>query len=195
MYISATCAQGPRVNRRAYSGDVMSVAPPPRPRVEYLSPESPEDLVGRFAVALSSSGCPVEGSATQRHVSLRVPSSDRHFWSPFLSLEVWEEGDGAIARGRFGPHPNIWTFFVFTHAAIFVVGLFVSSYGVAQWMMGATPWALLALPAMAALHAFVFGAEYIGKGLGSEQMLVIHDFARGVVAQATPGPSADPPGD
>ena len=155
-------------------------SPRPRPLVRFETPRDPDAVVARFAEALKEPG-PVVGGAAQRHVQLMIAEADRHFWSPFLSLEVVAEGEGAVVRGRFGPHPHVWTFFMFVHFAVLVGGIFIAAYGAARWMMDEPAWGLWAIPGAALLHAFVYGAEFIGKGLGSEQMFVVRDFVQGVL--------------
>ncbi len=164
----------------------MSV-PRPRPLVIFESGDDPDRVVTRFVDALRTPPPPVIGTAVQRHVNLHVHERERHFWSPWLSLEIVErDGGGAVVRGRFGPHPSIWTAFVFTHFLVLVLGLFGTAYGYAQHVIEEPAWALWCAPGAVFLHAFVFGAEFIGKGLGSEQMFQIRDFVRDVVGAGEP---------
>ncbi len=139
-------------------------------------PLSPEEVLARFEEALTVAGCPVRGAVVQGHIDLYVRDVDHHFWSPWLSLEVRVEVDGTHVRGRFGPHPHVWTMFMAIYVLLAFGGTIALMYGLAQLTMGDTAWALLGVPAAGALAAFVLGAEFIGKGLGSEQMWTIRDF-------------------
>lgn len=167
------------LDRGGGSGDDDAVnpsSPQARPVAEFVVPTPPEQVVDRFARALGEAGCPVAGAVLSGHVDLYVREDDQHFWSPWLSIEVRREVDGTHVRGRFGPHPHVWTMFVAIYAVLGFGGVIALMYGLAQLTMGDPAWALLGLPAAGALAAFVLGAEFIGKGLGSEQMWVIRDF-------------------
>ena len=104
---------------------------------------------------------------------LRVRRADQHFFSPMLHLEFREE-EPHIMHGRFSPHPDVWTAFMAIYGLLGIVGIAGAMYGISQWMIGQTPWALLATPIALALIAFVYGAAFIGQGLGAEQMYLLH---------------------
>lgn len=94
----------------------------------------------------------------------------RTFWSPYLNLEVEDEPDGSAIRGRFSPHPNVWTLFMGVYILLAIAALAGLSYGIVQFTLGQTPWAFFVAPAAATLFGFVYGATLIGQGLGAEQM-------------------------
>jgi hypothetical protein len=39
-----------------------------------------------------------------------VDEDERKVWSPHLSIQVEPKSEGSLLRGRFGPHPELWTF-------------------------------------------------------------------------------------
>ena len=84
--------------------------------------------------------------------------------------------EGALLHGRIGPHPHIWTMFLGLHAVVAFAGLGGVMYGLAQWTIGQSPWALMALPAALALHAFIAGAAFVGQGLGADQVHRVRAF-------------------
>ena len=101
-----------------------------------------------------------------------------HFWSPNLSLEIIDE-TGATSerlRGRFGPDQSVWMLFILIYAILGMVGVLALMFGTSQWLINESPWALLAVPACVALAAFVYGAAFIGQGLGAEQMYTLRSF-------------------
>ena len=166
---------------------MTSAHPEARPRAEFVSPLSPSEVLERFEAALKEPGCPVEGQLVVGHVELFVPAGERHFWSPWLPLEVRTEVDGTHVRGRFGPHPHVWTGFMAVYAVLAFAGLISCMYGWAQLLLDGPGYALLGVPASAALAAFVYGAEWIGKGLGTEQMFVLRDFVVATLDLDHPG--------
>jgi hypothetical protein len=152
--------------------------PAARPWVEFRSDLAPQAVRERFQALLATPDCPVEGQVVAGHIELFVRTAERHFWSPWLSLEVRELEDSTRIRGRFGPHPHVWTAFMAIYAVLAFAGIIAAMYGWAQRIVGDAGLALLGVPAAAALAAFVYGAEWIGKGLGAEQMILLRDVVR-----------------
>lgn len=97
----------------------------PRPRFERTVPVSTEEAIARIRAALAAGDTDTEGAIARTHLTLHVPEAERHFWSPVLDAKVVPDGDGCRIHGRFGPHPNAWTLFVFLRAA-FLFGLISS---------------------------------------------------------------------
>ncbi len=172
------------------------IRPAARPRLTCWSTEPPERVVERFKKALAAESDVIGGQALPGFVNLWPPDRDRSFFSPYLSLEVRPQGTGSVATGRFGPHPAVWTGFMFVYAVLSFVGVLALMIGWAQSIADEPPSALLGAPASVALILFIYGAEYIGKGLGSEQMHDIAHFVERVVPvtqfPAPIGQDADP---
>ena len=59
---------------------------------------------------------------------------------------------------------------------IALAGLAGISYGIVQYTLGQSPWALWIAPAALALFGFVYGATLIGPGLGAEQMYTMRSL-------------------
>jgi len=129
----------------------------------------------------------VRVKCTRRHGVLDFPKEQRHFWSPQLGLTVEPVGEGAARTrvvGHFSPHPHIWQAFVFTYGTLFAAGFFLLMFGFAEWMMGRIPWALLGPVIASALAAFVYGATFIGQGLGAEEMYRLRAYLDGCFEEA-----------
>lgn len=110
---------------------------------------------------------------------MREPA--RHFWSPYLNLEIEDEPDGSVVRGRFSPHPHVWTLFMAVYILLGIAFLAGIVWGFVQLTLGEPPWGAIVAPAAFALFAFVYGATLIGQGLGAEQMYTM----RALVDRAT----------
>lgn len=144
-------------------------APRMRPTFEVPLPVSGSQVLARLNTLLQSDTA-IVGQVVQDHAVLQLPSARRTMLSPFLNLEIAERESGQVLKGRFSPHPNVWTGFMAVYVFIGMAGLVCSWYGLAQWTLGETPWMLLALPASIALIAFVYGAAVIGQGLTADDM-------------------------
>jgi len=170
-----------------------------RPRFELTSELPVEEITARFRARLAATDRPVAGLVFRKHVELTSPPERKHLWSPHLglSLEAREAG-GTRVRGRFAPAPGVWTGFMAIHGVLIMLGIGGTMYGIAEWMLGRTPWTLLAPLLSAALVAFVAGAAFVGQGLGSEEMYELRRFVdecleegldQGEPAASSPEPS------
>lgn len=115
----------------------------------------------------------MRGQVFRKHAVIEMRDGVRTFWSPYLNLEIEDEPDGAAIVGRFSPHPNVWTMFMGIYILLAFVALGGLSYGIVQYTLGQSPWALVVAPAAVALFGFVYGATLIGQGLGAEQMYMM----------------------
>ncbi len=119
-----------------------------------------------------------------RHAELFVPETERRIWSPWLSVTA-EDGDGggSVVRGRFGPHPAVWTLYMFFAFALGFALLVGATWGYAQWAMEITPWAWYSIPVILVLGALLYGVSLVGQRLGAAQMGSLRRTLEGLVAQ------------
>lgn len=135
---------------------------------------------------------PCGGVAIDKHVEILMAGRERRFFSPWLSLEVEPQGAGSLFRGRFHPHPNIWTMFLAGYAATSITALFGAIYGFAQWMLGSPPWGLLSIPMGLLVLVLLYLASLHGQKLAAEQMDTMLDYFRDLVdGTLTPAPADD----
>jgi len=109
-------------------------------------------------------------------VELLTSEEKVRFWSPQLTIDVEEEGDGALLHARFAPHPHVWTLYVMLYSTSLAFFVGCVMFGISQWMVGSEPWGLYLIPAAFVLSGLVYGASYVGQGLGSLQMLELRSF-------------------
>jgi len=155
---------------------VMTSGPRLRPRFEIVTAWAPGDVTAAFADALARTDIPVAGAIAGQHLQLGLPEEERTFWTPHLDLQVEPHEEGAILRGRIGPHPHVWMMFMGLHlfVALCLVGGLM--WGISQMVAGGSPWALWIVPGCLALHAFIAGAAFIGQGLGADQTYRLRTF-------------------
>lgn len=110
-------------------------------------------------------------------IELTVSDADRHVWSPQLTIDV-ESVDEEHARltARFGPHPHIWTLYVWLYALSVFFAIACAVWGASQSILGRSPWALYLTPIAVVFAGLVYGASFVGQGLGSEQMYRVRAF-------------------
>ena len=118
------------------------------------------------------------------HADLRVPMEHEHLFSPTLQIQGIAVEQKRL-QCRFSPHPNVWTGFMASYLALACAGTAGLMYGMSQWVLGQAPWALIAVPGAGALIAVVYGAAFIGQGLGSGQMYELRALLDLAVADAS----------
>jgi len=140
-----------------------------RPRFAIKSNLEADALMGRVRERLPQ--CPhCSGISVGRHAELFVPDAERRLWSPWLSVTVDERGGGSLVRGRFAPHPNVWTLYLFLAFGLGFALLVGTSWGYAQWATEKTPWALMTVPTVIVSGTLLYLVSQFGQKLGGEQM-------------------------
>lgn len=152
-----------------------------RPRFELLVPEPPQVVCERLRTALTDENTPVVGRQLRRHAQLQVRRGSRHFWSPQLNVDIIEHDDGTRIKGLFGPHPEVWTFFMSMYAVFSFIGFCGLLYGFSQIIIETPPTALLLLPGALVANAAVYGVGMVGRRLGEPQMAEQHTFLQAAV--------------
>jgi hypothetical protein len=147
-----------------------------RPRFEFQLPVTRERWLGELRAQLKRDADTLGGQVFRKHAVVEMRDNKRTLWSPYLNLEVEDEPDGSVVRGRFSPHPNVWTMFMAVYVLLALVALGGLSYGLVQYTLGQPPWSLLVAPAAVALFGFVYGATLIGQGLGAEQIYTMRSL-------------------
>lgn len=148
----------------------------PRPRYESTTPLPRETVRDHLDDALAR-GSHFAGKVSDGRIDLRIAESERHLWSPFITLEFVDQPAGTKLQGYFGPHPHLWGLFVAVYATqgfLFLAGLVhgTVSYSLDQPVTGLWVAAVMLLslgvscalniagewagePQMAAMRAFV----------------------------------------
>lgn len=117
-----------------------------------------------------SSNADYQGQFAGDHAMISIVESKRHFWSPWMHLEIRERESGRIVFGRFSPHPSIWTGFMFAYLAIAVIVFFATMFGISQQLSAQTPWAYYVIPGGGLLAIILWFAAKTGQNLAQQEM-------------------------
>ena len=133
-------------------------------------------------------------------MEIAIDGKENHFYSPQLVLRCRDDGDGTRIEARFGPDPYVWAFYVLGAGGLTVFTFFATMFGIGQWMIGQTPYALLVAPGAATLAGLVYGASFVGQGMSQDQMYFLrhaveHSIDAEEVAAAEDGETAEDGGD
>ncbi len=110
------------------------------------------------------------------HVNVKIPLSERHFWSPQLHLSTEATEDGTIIRGLYGPNPTVWGLFFFGYVSIGILFFFAGFWGLTRWNLGMSYEILWALPILAGAALVLYIIAQTGQKIGAEQMFRLHHF-------------------
>ena len=154
---------------------MLKTAPRIRPRIELELADDPDSVMAKLRERLAE--CPrCTGVSVGRHAELFVPEAEQRLWSPWLSVTVDDApGGGAQLRGRFAPHPHVWTLYMFLAFALGFALLVGVAWGYAQRAMDTAPWALLSVPVGLALGVALYLVSLVGQRLGHDQIERLED--------------------
>lgn len=141
-----------------------------RPRLEILI-RAPRDTVREaFRDRVAHPRCTCEGTLARNHLHVAVGAAQRHFWSPTLDVTLRDHPDGTLLLGRFGPHPNVWTMYVFGYGVCAFAAIVAACWALAQWAIGSPPLALAWLAGSGVAALAVWGSARVGASIGHDQM-------------------------
>ena len=123
------------------------------------------------------------GLISESYCVLKIPTDERHYWSPQLTItiEEEEEEDHITVRGLYGPKPSVWAVFFMSYAALGVLALFVGVFGLSQIMLEKPAPILWLIPAFGLIAAILYLVAQGGQKIGAEQMFRIHHFYEGIM--------------
>lgn len=165
----------------------MATKPRMRPVFTIALTPPGTDVMRTLDATLQSGTSGLVGQVLPRHAVLQLPPERRSILSPFLNLELVDDDDGAVLKGRFSPHPNVWTGFMAIYGLLTMVGLACAMYGLSQWWLGHRAWTLLGVPGSLGAMAFVYGAAVIGQGLAADEMYDLRALVDRAVREASLG--------
>ncbi len=154
-----------------------------RPTFVDSLPMKPEEARELLTTRLLEHCAQCECKSFSGYLALRIPESQRRFYSPrlLLSLEP-DELEGTRITGTFGPNANMWSAFLYGYLATSSTALFSGILGFCQWKIEITPWGLwIFIPAATSLIA-LYLAGRIGRTLGeaqTTQLRIIYQSASG----------------
>lgn len=134
----------------------------------------------------------IEGQFRQGHAMLSIRADQRHFWSPWLHLDVRKQGDRSVLFGRFSPHPTIWTAYIFAYGTLAILSSFALVFAASQYLTQTWPSAILAIPVCAAIAIALWITAQIGQRLADDEMRLMCDLVQAAIATERRDVDANP---
>lgn len=154
-----------------------------RPRFSEKLPLSQQELKDHLQEALKREQG-VTGSVSDTYCVLKIPTAERHYWSPQLTLSLEEDEaskQNLIVKGLYGPKPSVWAAFFMSYAAIGILVLFIGVIGMSQALLDKPAPILWAIPVLAVIALVLYLVAQSGQKVGAEQMFRIHHFYESLV--------------
>ncbi len=163
--------------------DKINPLPHVRPRFKIVTPKTEAEIAQSFRdqLARSSSGC--TASINPGFISLFIPATEQHYWSPQLNMTIESTEEGQVIRGLYGPRPTIWTMFVFFYFIIGLLLVFISIIGFSNRSLGLEASILWWVPVLLLLFLSLYAVSRFGERLGREQLHTLSTLAEAALAQ------------
>jgi len=112
------------------------------------------------------------GPRDHEHVTITVPAGERHFWSPWLTVELSPRDAGTHVVAQFSPHPSVWTGFAFGYLTLGVTCAVMLTIGASGLMLedSGQGWAFWAAAITALALVGLWIAAQLGQRLARAQM-------------------------
>lgn len=157
-----------------------------RPRFTVKSSLPVGEIIEKTRSKLKDPVASYTGLAMQDHITLNVLQEERHFWSPQLSIILFDENNGTRLEGRYGPMPNVWVLFTFGYLALSTLLIFTLIIGFSQKSLGLDSSVLWLVPFLAGGLIFLYILSQMGQKLGAAQMFDLHREIETILGQKIP---------
>jgi hypothetical protein len=166
----------------------MSGAYQIRPSFTVEHAEQPNSLAEFLLHTFADDTGDVHVQRVGQHVVLTAAADTRHFWSPWLHIEIEEADTGSLVRAKFSPHPNLWTSFAFGYFTLGTVVFFAGFFALAQMLTSQPAWAWW-ITGVAVFGLIVMWiTAKVGQGLAHEQMHLLRNRLEETLTKASQSP-------
>jgi hypothetical protein len=148
------------------------------PRFRFRIKMTPSEVFGTLHKA-SVEQTAVTGVFASDYAILKIPSWERHYWSPELQFQAFPETgnkENTIVRCVLDPTQSVWVLFMFLHAVIVLLTLFGGMFGLVQYQLENNSLFLWFWPFGIAAFIVVHIIARQGRLKARDQMLVLISF-------------------
>lgn len=133
------------------------------------------------------------GQRVGLHLMFTVPEPQRHFWSPYVTIELsaadhaiegtvvdaaegHSDGEGGThLHGRFSPRPSLWTVFGLAYFSLLTLAGFAVMWAVAQVVLQRPPHALWVALGCTLMVLLLWWSSQLGRRLAHAQMIELRE--------------------
>ena len=156
-----------------------------RPRFRHYTEHDFEWVKEMVENEIRNEGALCKLDIRQGHISVKIPESDRNFWSPQLDLSIEkEEGEEkTLIRGFYGPNPNTWALFTYSYVILGMCFVLAGIWGLSKYSLGKPAPELWFMLLFAILALTLYLIAQFGQKMGAEQMFRLHFFYQKAVGE------------
>jgi len=156
-----------------------------RPRFKFHTKHTCDEIKERIEAKLSQGEQDCFAEYSNHHIFLKINPKEQHYWSPQLDLtcETQEEKEGTMIKGLYGPHPHVWTFFMFSYLGLATLATFIGLIGLARLSLDLNSSILWIVPGLGLLGLILYISSQMGQKVGVEQTFVLHHFLEEVLEE------------
>jgi len=147
-------------------------------RKQYNLVEEPELLFEKFEITLGQSSNSIIGKIIQPNIFLQIDPSDRHYWSPEMTITIEKENDKTNIREVIGPNPSVFTltmFMIFFAGTLFLFTLMYLFSQLTLNMDTSFTWLIIGVCFLLFLIISLF--MFIGRIKAKPQMEILRHFS------------------
>ncbi|MFK7758754.1 MAG: hypothetical protein AB8C13_02275 [Phycisphaerales bacterium] len=160
-----------------------------RPKFEFEFPIDQPSAMGLLSTIMDAEDYPIEGRIAGNHLMLVVPPKQRHFWSPWLNLEMHDVDSDmhqlTLVQGRFSPNPAIWTGYMMVYSSLAVLVFLAAMFGFSQIILQTSPWAFQFIIVILVIGAGMYWSSLIGQRIAQAQMHELYDITIKTLARGS----------
>jgi len=151
-------------------------------RKQYDLGEKPEVFIERFRTFLEQTSLPINGKVVHQNVFLQIDQTEKHYWSPEMTITIENENDKANVREVLGPNPSVFTltmFLIFFAGTLFLFSLMFLLSQITLNMDTSLTWAIIGLCFILFFIISLF--MFIGRIKAKPQMVMLREFVEEVL--------------
>jgi len=141
-----------------------------RPRFNLETKLSDDEVKSRIFSYFENPDVKCNADFLGSNVVIELPISERNFWTPQLSLSIYEEDSITKIRGSFGPASSPWLIYLLVYSALGIMALAIGIYGGTRLQLGKEAEILWALPIIFIAAIIMYLVSLFGQKKSRFQM-------------------------
>ncbi len=151
-------------------------------RKQYNLDKDPELLINRFRKALEQNPNSIDGKIVHQIIFLQIISSERHYWSPEMTISIEKEDGKTKIREVLGPNPSVFTLTMFLIIFAGTLFLFTLMFLLSQITLNmdtSLTWVIIGICFL--LFSIISLFMLIGRIKAKPQMLLLSKFVENLI--------------
>lgn len=141
-----------------------------RPRFNLESEIGSEEIKTRIFNYFEQADVKCNADFLGSNVVIELPISERTFWTPQLSLSIYEEDNITKIRGSFGPASSPWLIYLFVYSSLGILAMAVGIWGGTRLQLGKDADIIWALPVIFFAALVMYLISLFGQRKSKYQM-------------------------